>query len=252
MTATTTTSTAARAAGGTALADDRSDAWMLRAGGIAALLVAIGYIVTIPIYAAVGVPPEGGAAWIDYGAGRTGAWWAIAGLSVATDLLFVPLAFALFAALKQVHRDAMLIASSFVLLFVALDLAVTWSNYAALISLADRFPSVTDAAERTALLGAAEYASAVLASTLEAVYSIVTLSIGILVAGLVLLRGGPFGRTTAWLGVLTGIVAIASVVSSLFAPGLGVTIIVGSTLTIVWLLLVGARLLQLGRGPRPR
>ena len=61
-------------------------------------------------------------------------WWAILGLSVLTDLLLVPVALALYLALKGVDRDAMLVATAFIGLFVVLDLAVTWPNYASLIA----------------------------------------------------------------------------------------------------------------------
>jgi hypothetical protein len=77
----------------------------------------------------------------------------------------------------------MLVAGAFLSLFVVLDLAVTWSNYAGLIVLSNGFATATTDAQRTAYVGAANYASAVLTSPLEAVYSVVLPSLGILVAG---------------------------------------------------------------------
>ena len=62
-------------------------------------------------------------------------WSGILGLSVVTDLLFVPVALSLYLALKEITRNAMLVATAFVGLFVVLGLAVTWSNYASLIVL---------------------------------------------------------------------------------------------------------------------
>ena len=66
--------------------------------------------------------------------GNTTAWWAILGLSVLTDFLFVPIAISLYMALKGFNRNAMLLATACIALFVFLDLALTWPNYGALIT----------------------------------------------------------------------------------------------------------------------
>ncbi len=81
-----------------------------RWGGVAALALALGYIIIFPLYARVGAPPSGGEAWFKYLPGKTTIWWAILGLSVFTDFLFVPVAFALYAALKGINKNAMLLA----------------------------------------------------------------------------------------------------------------------------------------------
>src|SRR5271157_3486129 len=102
---------------------DPDGEWLYRVGGISALVLGIAYIVIIPLYAHVGAPPSNGEAWLKYLAGKTTIWWIILGLSILTDLLFVPVALSLYLALKQINRNAMLVASAFVGLFVALDLA---------------------------------------------------------------------------------------------------------------------------------
>src|SRR5215469_6949229 len=102
---------------------DPDGRWLYRVGGICALVLGIAYIITIPLYAHVGVPPSGGEARLKYLALNTTVWWAILGLSVFTDLLFVPVALALYLALKGVNRNAMLLATTLVGLFVVLDLA---------------------------------------------------------------------------------------------------------------------------------
>jgi hypothetical protein len=80
---------------------------------------------------------------------------------------------------------------------------------------------------------------------LAGVYNIVTLSLGILIAGLVMLRS-PFGKGSVYLGLLTGILGIVSVAGPFLVGALGVTIIVASVLTTVWVLLVGYRLYRMG------
>ena len=219
---------------------DPDGKWLYRVGGICALILGIAYIITIPLYALGGTPPSGGEAWLKYLAGKTAVWWAILGLSVLTDLLFVPVAFSLYLALKRVNRNVMLVATAFVGLFVVLDLAVTWPNYASLITLSSHYISAANDAQRIAYVAAANYASAVLASRLEAVYSILVLSFGILMIGLVMLKG-IFNKSTAYLGLLTGALGIVSVASTL-----SVIIIITSVLTTVWVLFVGYRLYRLG------
>jgi hypothetical protein len=217
--------------------------WLYRWGGLSALLIGLGYIITIPLYIAAGPPPSGGEARLQYLIGKTTIWWAILGLSILTDLLYLPVALALYRALTGV---AMLFATILVGLFVVLDLAVTWTNYAALITLSERYATATSDIQRAADVGAATYASAVLDSSLESVYSILLLSIGILLIGLVM-RKGTFSASAAYVGIVTGVLGIVAAVGPLFVSGLSVAIIIASVLTTLWILLVGFRLIRLGR-----
>jgi hypothetical protein len=57
--------------------------------------------------------------------GKTIIWSAILGISVFTDFLYVPLALVLYEVLKKANRNAMLLATAFIGLYVTLDLAVT-------------------------------------------------------------------------------------------------------------------------------
>jgi hypothetical protein len=212
-----------------------------RLGGIAALILAGGYIFIFVLYAQVGAPPNGGGeSWFKYLPGKTTVWWAILGLSVFTDFLFVPIALALYLALKAVNKNAMLLATAFVGLFVVLDLAVTWTHYASILSLYRGYSAAVDNAQRAGFVAAADYASAMLMSRLEIVYAIVTLSFGILLTGLVMLRG-PFGKITAYLGVATGILGIVSL------AGTSLTIIGNAVFATAWLLAVGYRLHRIAR-----
>ncbi len=224
-----------------ATAVDPDGKWLYRVGGVSALVLGMAYIVVFPLYAHVGAPPSGdGEAWLKYFAGKTTVWWAILGLSVLTDFLYVPVALSLYLALKGVHRNAMLLATALVGLFVVLDLAVTWSAFASLLTLSGHYAAASNDVQRAAYVAAAHGASAVLTSPLEVVYAIVVLSSGILMIGFVMLKG-VFSRTTAYLGVLTGILGIVSI------AGLSVTIIMNAVLATVWLLFVGYRLYRLAR-----
>jgi hypothetical protein len=219
---------------------DPEGSWLYRVGGISAIVLGIAYIVIIALYIQVGAPPDSGEVWLKYLAGKTTVWWAILGLSVLTDFLFAPVALSLYLALKEVNRNLMLVATAFVGLFIILDLAVTWPNYASLITLSSNYAAATNDTQRAAFVAAANYASAVLPYS-QTVYSILVISFGILLVGLVMLKG-IFRKSSAYLGLVTGILGIISVISAL-----NVTIIITSILTIAWVCLVGYRLYRLGR-----
>jgi hypothetical protein len=219
-----------------------NEKWLYRVGGVSALILGIGYITIFPLFAYVGTPPSGGEAWLKYLPGKTTGWWAILGLSVLTDFLYVPVALSLYVALRQFNKNAMRLAAAFVGLFVVLDLAVTWTNYASLLTLSRLHDAATDTVQRAAYLAAANYASAVLTSPAEVFYAIVDLSIGIAVVGFVMLKEKrTFGKVTAYFGLAAGVFGIVS------AAGFFVTMIVNAILTTIWVLLVGYRFCRLSQ-----
>src|SRR6266496_6083967 len=208
--------------------------WLYRAGGISAIVFVIAYIVIIALYVPVG-KPSGAEAWLMSMAGNTTAWWAILGLSVLTDFLLVPIALSLYVALKGINKNAMLAATAFVGLFIVLDLALTWTNYASLIALSGNYAAATNDAQRAVFVTAATYPSSVVDSNLLFVYNSLTLAVGILMTGFVMLKG-IFSKGTAYLGVVTGILGFLSAM-----------IILVSILTTVWVFFVGYRLYRLGQ-----
>jgi hypothetical protein len=215
-----------------------------RWGGIAALLLAIGYVAIIPLFARAGAPPATGEAWFRYLSGKTTAWWVILWISVVTDLLYLPVVWVLWLALRKAARNLMLAANVCLHLFVVLDLAVTWTHHASLLALFQSYSGAADEAHRAAYLAAAEYAAAMPATRLLIFYAIVIPSIGLLLAGIAMMKG-RFGKASAWTGVITGVFGVLSLTS--FYP-LVMANALGATL---WFFLVGARLLQLGRALPP-
>jgi hypothetical protein len=211
-----------------------------RWGGIAALLVAIGYLATIPLFTWVGAPPSTGEAWFLYLPGKTTAWWTILWLSVVTDLLYLPVAWALWIALRKGGRNLMLAAVACLHLFVVLDLAVTWMHHASLLALFQHYTSAADGAHRAAYLAAAEYASSIYATPLLTFCIIVIPSLGVLLASIAMIKA-KFGKLSAWTGVIAGTCGALSLTG--FFP-LVMANALGATL---WFFLVGARLLRLGR-----
>jgi hypothetical protein len=210
---------------------------LLRVGGLSALVIGAAYIVIIGLYSVAGAPPVGGEAWLNYLIGKTTVWWAIVGVSVFTNFLYVPVALALYAALHTVNRHAMLIGVAFVSLFIALELAVNWASYASLIMLSGDYAAASTEAQRALLVAAANYPSSVIASPLALVYAVGTLSFGFLVIGWVMLKSG-FGKLTAYLGILTGVLGLVAV------AGVSVAVILNALAATLWLFFVGYRLVR--------
>ena len=211
-----------------------------RWGGIAALLLAIGYVATIPLFAWVGAPPVTGEAWFRYVPGKATAWWVILWLMVVTDLLYLPVAWALWTALRKAGRNLMLATVACLHLFVVLDLAVTWTHHAALLALFQNYSHAVDEAHRLAYLAAAEYAASIYATPLLTFYIIAIPSLGVLLASIVMIKA-RFGKASAWTGVIAGVFGLLSLTGFfplVMANALGVTL---------WFFLVGARLLRLGK-----
>src|SRR6266849_9501306 len=136
------------------------------------MLLGVSYVVIIVAYVLAGAPPSEAEQWLKYLSERTTAWWTILGLSVVTDLLFVPVAISLFLALKSVNRNAMLAGAGLLIAFVFLDLSVTWPNYASLNGLSGQYTSATNDTLRThVIVTAAQYPAAILNSGLMGVRS---------------------------------------------------------------------------------
>lgn len=211
-------------------------------GGIASLLLAIGYVATIPIYTWVGMPPAaGGEAWFHYLPGKTAVWWTILWLMVLTDLLYLPVAWALWLALQRAGKNLMLASVTCLALFVVLDLTVTWTSHASLLMLYQNYGSAADDAHRAACVAAADYASAVWTTPLLRFYIIVIPALGILLASIAMLKAS-FGKVCAWSGLLAGLFGVLS------QTGFNPLIMAAALSTTVWFLLVALRLLRL-RGP---
>lgn len=226
---------------------DPEGKWLYRVGGIAAIVLVVGYFLTFPIYFWVGDQPTSGVeAQLAYFAEHAGGWWAIVFLMVFTDLLIVPIFFGLYMALKHVNKGLMLVALTFkAFLFVILDLAVTWTAYSTMIIAGVQYGAAVTQAQRAALAAGTAYASAMLDSPILGTYAILIPSLGVLFAGLVMLRG-VFNKTTAYVALATSITGILFM-ASYFIDALSALRYINALLAMVFYLLVGVRLYMLGR-----
>jgi len=226
--------------------NDSADKWLYQIGGISAFVIGIAYVIIIVLYVLAGAPPHGGEAGLTYLAGQTTVWWFIVGLSVLTDFLFVPVLLSLYHGLREINRGLMQIGTILFALFIVLDLGVTWPNYSSLIQLSQNYGTATNEDQRLSHVSAANYASEVLTSPILSLYIILIPALAILIISLVMLKG-IFSKTTAYLGMATGVLGIVSVVGPFLFSVLGLTVILASVLTLLWCLFVGHKLYRLGR-----
>jgi hypothetical protein len=78
------------------------------------------------------------------------------------------------------------------------------------------------------------------------------LQCGAVLISVVMLRGKVFSKTTAWLGIVMHGLDLAHIIGGLLLPAAGFVLLsVAGPPYPVWFVLVGLRLLQLGRNPQP-
>jgi hypothetical protein len=220
---------------------------MYRIAGLSAVVLALGYVLAIPIYALVGDQPAAGVeAQLTYFADHAAGWWSIVVLMVVTDLLYLPVYFGFYFALRHLNHG--LVAMGVALaafLFVILDLAVTWTGYSTMIVVGSDYAAATSQAQQATLVAAAAYPAAILQSPILGTYAIVVPALGALFVGIVMLKG-VFSRVTAWLAIGMGLVGILYI-GSFFIEALAVLRYATGLLAVPFYLLAGYRLYRLGR-----
>jgi hypothetical protein len=162
-----------------------------------------------------------------------------------SNFLLMFAAAALYLILKKINKNAMLVATSLLFLFLIMDLILTEFNSLTLITLAEHYATATIEVQRLAYMAAANYALATI--PIATFYSWVVGSIGFLIASIVMLQG-IFGKRTAYLGI---IVNIAGIIGGfyIFIPAL--TIFLTPILIVwgSWLSLIGFRMYKITTNP---
>jgi hypothetical protein len=156
----------------------------------------------------------------------------------ALTTLVMPLYYLLFLglyiALRKTHQLGatltLLLGCAGLTLFLAAPSFVSW------ITLSDKFALATNDAQRTLLLAAGE---TILTTDLwhssGAFVGGLLLQTSTLLISLVMLRGNTFGKSTAWVGVVTHSLDLAHIPFLLFSPPVGeLLLMVGGTLYLVW------------------
>jgi hypothetical protein len=222
---------------------------LCRIGGIAAYLLVVYSLATMVQMVVLGGQPATAAQAFDLLQHHRAI--ALLRLDLPT-IAFLPLYYLIFlglyAALWQTNRALALLST--VLAFAGLTLVLATPTALSLIPLSDKYSAAVSDAARMQLLAAGE---ALMAADIwhgtGAILGGVLLQCGAVLISIVMLRGGVFGKGTAWLGIVMHGLDGAHIVCGLFLPVSGVVLMaIAGPLYPVWLFLVGRRLLQLAAG----
>lgn len=144
--------------------------------------------------------------------------------TVAVLPLYCLLFLGLYAALRQTNRAQALL--SIALVFAGLTLVLATPTALSMIPLSDKFATATNDALKTQLLAAGE---AIMAADIwhgtGAILGGVLLQCGAVLICCVMLRGGVFGKATAWLGIVMHGLDLAHIVGGLFLPVSGAVLL---------------------------
>lgn len=165
--------------------------------------------------------------------------------TVAVMPLYYLLFLGLFAALRRSNLAQALLSA--VLAFVGVTLLLATPTALSMIPLSDKYAAATGDAARMQLLTAGE---ALMAADIwhgtGAILGGVLLQCGAVLISAVMLRGGVFSKTTAWLGIAMHSLDLAHIVFGLFVPVAGIVLMAtAGPFYPIWFFMVGRRLLQL-------
>lgn len=171
------------------------------------------------------------------------------GLEVLMYAMFVIVFLALYVLLKAVHPGGMLIALTIALLGIAIFFAT--NNPFSMFSLSRQYAAATTET-KSLVLAAGE---AVLAATNQRAIGgfnlgLFFVSVAGLMISVVMLYSPFFPKRTAYVGLAAFGLSLADYMRQALTPSVTIALVVilaGAVLLVIWFVLVGRRLLQLGR-----
>jgi hypothetical protein len=166
-------------------------------------------------------------------------------LNIIGAALLAPTFFAFYSALRRDNEAYG--AFGTILFFVGVAVYLASNRAFSMLSLSGQYASATTDAQRSLLIAAGQ---AMLAEG-QTRAGIPLIEFACLVISAVMLRGKVFSKATAYAGILGNVLLMVFEIILAFVPpslDAGMVIAVGGGLSImIWYLLVGRRLLQLGR-----
>jgi hypothetical protein len=226
---------------------------LYRLGGAAALVVVVlilGVVIGFTVYP----QPSTVSDWFElFQSNKVIGLLDFWGLEVPMYAMFALVFLALYVALREADQGRMAIAITFSLLGVGIFLAT--NNPFSMLSLSDQYAAATTDAQRTTLLAAGQ---AVLANTSQRVVGgfnvgLFLVSVAGLIVSSVMLQSSSFSRSTAYVGILAYTLSLVDYLRQIVTQSATIALLVilpNALLLVVWFVLVGRRLYQLGRPER--
>ena len=226
---------------------------LYRLGGAAALVVVVlilGVVIGFTVYP----QPSTVSDWFElFQSNKVIGLLDFWGLEVPMYAMFALVFLALYVALREADQGRMAIAITFSLLGVGIFLAT--NNPFSMLSLSDQYAAATTDAQRTTLLAAGQ---AVLANTSQRVVGgfnvgLFLVSVAGLIVSSVMLQSSSFSRSTAYVGILAYTLSLVDYLRQIVTQSATIALLVilpNALLLVVWFVLVGRRLYQLGHPER--
>jgi hypothetical protein len=224
-------------------APDPSWNGVYKVGGVCLLLAGLAIFAVAILSIVIGPPPGGAEEYLQALARHASAAALNFGLFALADVMLLLGVLAIYLALRHIAKNAMLIATALLVLFVVLDLAITELNSLTLVALTQHYAAATTETQRAAYVAAADYALATL--PIGTFLSYFVSSVGLLIASIVMLRG-VFSRPTALAGIVASVAGILGGFYLIFPP-LALLLTPSLIAFGLWALLAGVRLYKLGR-----
>lgn len=220
---------------------------LYRAGSLSAAAAVVMYVAALVLVTTTTAPPEsGGVAILEHVAAHRTGYIVRQVLWTAPNLFLMVAFLALAVALRHHGRGLVAVAGLTAITSWAVAFAwpTTGDGSLAMVVLSDRYADATTAGERASFVAGAEVLDAL--NDVPAVIGVLQ-TVGVLLVALLMLRG-TFSPGLAWLGVVTGVVGIASEV---LRPVLGAAYAAYGVLLFVWLAWVAVALWRLATPPVP-
>jgi hypothetical protein len=220
---------------------------LYRAGGVAPLIVLVFYLSEMLIPAFGGVYPTTTEGWFElFGRSKPLGLFYLNSLDILSFALLAILFLALYIALRRTHESAAAIAGLFALIGIPVFI-VPRAALLSVMTLSDQYAAAASEAERAQVLAAGRAIGSLGQATFQTT-GFFFIAVAVLILSFVMLQGSVFGRATAYVGILASTLVFVDDLSLVLAPSLALPLMAaGGLLWIVWWILVGRRLLQLGR-----
>ena len=228
--------------------DDRASRYLYRAGACTVLLFLIYLVATLLIFALVkgGFPKTATDCFAMFRENRFIAFLRLDIVSVVVLPFYYLLFFSIYQAIRI--KNELLARIALFCTLAGMTIFICGINTTSIVTLSDRYNAATSHEYREQLLAACE---ALLAANMwentGAVVSGILTEAGAILFSVIMVRTRVFNRVTGWLSVVTHCFDFSSNLLGVFSPFFKeIFTMVAGPLYIVWFIMIGIRLFQLG------
>jgi hypothetical protein len=220
---------------------------LCKAGGIASFVFIFYSLITMVILTVFGGQPT--TAIESFSLLQTNRILGLLRMDLLT-VIFMPLYFLIFLGifLALNGRNSAWSIIALISVFMGITLLLATPSLFSMLNLSDKYAMATTETQRSQLIAAGE---AILASDMwhgtGAIIGGFLIQISALIFSFVMLRGKVFNKFTAYVGIITHGLDFAHLIFLLVIPTIGIVLMtIAGTLYLLWLPLIGVRLIQIG------